>query len=668
MVATTSFAALAAVAALASSSSFVTGAPIENLPVTIMDDREPLTHFHPAFGAQVPNKVIEYRIERVEEPLSKEEANVIFPSNDSSDASATVSPARMRQLEATNGDIQRLESYFGTTMERNVDTLKQWSTSSSDSAPWPSSYWPIYADGINYRWNGNQPSAAEKYANAYGKNAKTFMSAVSQSTGILSQSKRKSCKKTSECDSLKDGSICGIRQGETKGYCIPGWFGICHAWSPAAIMEPEPKCAVKKGSVTFQPFDIKALLTQIYDGAAVETVFTGARFNGPDFPENKDEYGRYNDAARRDLGPGFFHIAIHNIMGKFKKSFVVDVTAGAEVWNQPVRDYQVVESKMLTLEEGAQQFFNTLTYPFNKEAAKLMYVNTLFRWIVESGEDGPLVSTGKVDSYTASANYKYVLELDSDNNILGGEWVKESQSEHPDFLWFPGSRPAASTVTSVGLSYADVQQLLDASVKCVDLNPTPAPSPSTRAPTPTPTTVAPTPTPTTVAPTPTPTTAAPTPTPTTVAPTPTPTTAAPTPTPTTVAPTPTPTTAAPTPTPTTIAPTPTPTTVAPTPAPVPTTVAPVPTTVAPVPTTVAPVPTTVAPVPTTDAPVPTTVAPVPTTVAPVPTTVAPVPTTVAPVPTTVAPVPTTVAPVPTTDAPVPTTVAPVPTTDAPVPT
>ncbi|KAF1313336.1 Elicitor-like transglutaminase, partial [Globisporangium splendens] len=390
----------------------------EDNPVTTsFEDKALLNHHHPAFGADVAPEVIEYRIAEVVEPLPRV-TNASTPQPE-----ATVGAANFRRLEASNADIERLEKYFGTPMELNFATLnKQYKSAKVDPAPWPSSYWPVYADGINYRWQGSDVlSPSEKYATAYGLSVKEFTAKVSQSNGILSQSRRRSCKVTSECDSLKDGSVCGIRQGESKGYCIPGWFGICHAWAPAAILEKEPKCAVKKGSVTFQPYDIKGLLTQIYDGASVDTVFTGARFNGPDIPAVFDEYGRYKDAARRDLGPGFFHIAITNIMGKFKKGFVVDVTAGSEVWNQPVRDYEIAETKALTLSQGAKEYFQTNKYPFNSDAKSLMYVHTKFRWIVESGEDGPLVETGEVDRYTQTGDYEYLLELDAQNNIIGGE-------------------------------------------------------------------------------------------------------------------------------------------------------------------------------------------------------------------------------------------------------
>jgi hypothetical protein len=521
--------------------------PLETNPSSLIEFHSPLTHNHPAYGAAVADEAAAYEVREF-----KDDDPVVVVGTMTTSKRLR---ARARMLETSARDMQKLEEHFGSKMEVNFKTLSspEYRKAAFKDAPWPSSYWPIYADGINARWDQSQKSPAEKYALGFGLDPKNFMDKVSKNNGILSQKTRRKCKQTSDCDSLKDGSFCGIRAGETSGFCIPGWFGICHAWAPAAILEAEPKCAVTRGNVTFQPFDIKALLTQVYDGAEITTVFTGARFNGPDDPADLDQYGRYKDAARRDIGPGFFHIAITNIMARFKKSFVVDVTAGAQVWNQPVRNYDVVEMKEMDMTEASLQFFKTPSYPFNPDAKSLAYVKTNFFWIVESGDDGPLVATGRVDAFTQSAAYEYLLELDADKNIIGGEWVNEARYEHPDFLWFPASKPPANTVTSIGLKYSDVEKLLEDSLKCAPVTPEPTtPVPTTAMPNTTaPPTLAPN---TTAPPTLVPNTTAPTTlAPNTTAPTtPEPTTLAPNTTaPTTLAPN---TTAPPTPEPTTLAP------------------------------------------------------------------------------------------------------------------
>ncbi|TYZ60611.1 hypothetical protein PybrP1_004279 [[Pythium] brassicae (nom. inval.)] len=177
-----------------------------------------------------------------------------------------------------------------------------------------------------------------------------------------------------------------------------------------------------------------------------------------------DQYGRFKDITRRDIGAGFFHIAVTNMLGLLRHSFIVDVTAGAEVWNQPVRSYEVLEAAAIDPAQAGRKYFRTNSYPFNPSAAKLVFVKTRFKWIVEASEDGPLVSTGKVEKSTKSADYTYILELDRSGNIIGGEWVDKSQENHPDFLWFPTAKPALNTVTEVGLKYSEVAGLLASSI------------------------------------------------------------------------------------------------------------------------------------------------------------------------------------------------------------
>ncbi|RLN89468.1 hypothetical protein BBJ28_00011470 [Nothophytophthora sp. Chile5] len=432
-----------------------------------------LSHSSPAFGGIAPGLDIanitygelSYLITNASVATSTEQTFTSYGSETTTSNAEQVS-MRKRTLEESNTDLQKLEQFFGSSMEVNVKNLA--STAAYYVLPWPSSYWAVYQDGINYQWSSNgEPSASEKYATAFGLDATAFMTTISESTGILSEkSLRSSCSSDSDCSSLNDGSACAIRTGEQQGYCIPTWFGICHAWAPAALLEPEPRCAVEKNGVTFQPMDIKALLSEVYDGANLGTVFTGVRFYGSDSDATTDQYGRYTDSSRRDIGPGFLHVALANVLGRFNSSVVVDVTGGAEVWNQPVYSYEVLTQTELTPTEAATQYYGQSVYPFNSAAERIMYTETSITWMVEAYEDGGLVASGKAESYTKSDTYTYLLELDNDYNILGGEWVGDSNADHPDFLWLPKARPDLSTVTDVGLSYQNVRDLLDQAANC----------------------------------------------------------------------------------------------------------------------------------------------------------------------------------------------------------
>ncbi|KAG7385573.1 hypothetical protein PHYBOEH_008987 [Phytophthora boehmeriae] len=443
--------------------SGVTGTPFANNPFTIDEcAKSLLSHKSPAFGAIAPDlnedSIVYGEIEYQLTIDGQEQQKLNFEVS----ASAT---ANTRKLEASNTDLQSLESHFGTTLEMNVKNLT--ASAAYYVMPWPSSYWATYEDSINHRWSSSGDlSPAEKYATAFGLDLTVFMRAVSSSTGVQSQKDLRVCSSDRGCASLNDNSVCAIRLGEQQGYCIPKWFGLCHAWSPAALLEPEPKCAVQKNGVMFQPMDIKALLTQVYDGANISTVFTGARYYGSDDNPQTDQYGRFTDGSRRDLGPGFLHVALTNILGRFNSSVVMDVTGSSEVWNQPVYSYEVINQSELTPTEAASKYYGQPTYPFNNAAKRIMYTETKVTWMVEAYENGGLVSSGRAAQYTASDIYTYLLELDNDYNILGGEWVGKSKADHPDFLWVPKERPALTTVTDIGLSYQNVRELLDLATNC----------------------------------------------------------------------------------------------------------------------------------------------------------------------------------------------------------
>ncbi|KAG1698000.1 hypothetical protein DVH05_015484 [Phytophthora capsici] len=372
---------------------------------------------------------------------------------------------KKRRLEAnTNKDIAKLEAYFGKPMEMILKNLP--TKGVHTPSPWPGPYWPTYQDGINVQWSEGEASPAEKYATAFGLDVTEFMDKVSADNGIDSMSKRTKCSSDNDCSNLTDGSACAIRAGKSSGYCIPTWYGICHAWTPASILEAEPNCPVTHNGVTFHPMDLKALISDIYDGASISTVFTGTRFNGG--ADSTDEYGRHSNAAYRDLNPAFFHITTANLLGSLNATFVADVTAGSEVWNQPVRGFKVYEQTEMSLEEAAQTFYGLEKYPWNAAAKSIVYVKTRLSWIFETYTDGGLVSSGQVDKFTTGAYYTYLLEMDDAGSIIGGEWVYNSDADHPDFIWFPKAKPAADTVTSIGLSYADVSMLLEKSVACSD--------------------------------------------------------------------------------------------------------------------------------------------------------------------------------------------------------
>lgn len=492
-------------------------------------------------------------------------------------ANETDAPApEVGASEAPKGGAAKAEAWshqdrpsiFTTDLDYKIDSLPR--QGEAANIPWAASYWPVYQDSINYRWAGPESeSPAAKYGRAFGID--NIEDKVSQHHGIDAQSSRTECTQDSDCDSDLSEK-CAKRHGAESGRCIPTWWGICHAWAPASILEPEAVEPVTVNGVEFRPNDIKALMTLTYNRASSR--FVSLRCNEND-AAGEIEYDIYNrptgdDTECKDTNPGTYHVLLANYLGIKGQSFVEDRTFDYEVWNQPLRSYEVKhfeevselranelvgvpaqgsndvsfeatvekdawhhqeaydvtegaevkvvmtgnkdadlyvrvgaqptdadydcrpyaggsdETCTVTIPAGQSRLFISVfgysgpaeitvradlagdaavpaEYVFNNNAAKLYYVKTDVEYIAESPSsmDGNLADV--IDTYTHTDHYEYILEVDADGDIVGGEWVGASKRAHPDFLWLPTGR-YTTPIAGGAIDYNKVKDLLDQSI------------------------------------------------------------------------------------------------------------------------------------------------------------------------------------------------------------
>ena len=453
-------------------------------------------------------------------------------------------------------------SNFDSNLEYVFDELPL--EGEADPIPWAGSYWPTAEDSINKVWEGSGTlSPAAKYGEAFG--IEGIEDAVSQYHGIDNYTTRTACTEDSQCNSDM-GESCAKRDGEENGYCIPTWWGLCHGWAPAAIVEPEPVYDVEYNGVTFRPNDIKALMTLMYTSTNVK--FLSGRNNANDGAGEieYDPYDRPEDQDARDTNPGTFHVIATNFLGIKKASFVEDRTFDYEVWNQPMRGFEVTrkedvtelqanalvgvthsggntveheitvkkddwhhfdaiavktdefikvkidgnadsdlyvrlgaqptdseydcrpyggnsETCELTATEDTDLFVSVKGYAdesevtvsistggesaseyiFNDDAVRFVHIKATAKYISESASSVGGNLADSIDTYTRSDHYEYVLELDSDGRIIGGEWIGSSKKNHPDFLWLPLSQSGASKAGGK-ITYDNVKTLLDLSM------------------------------------------------------------------------------------------------------------------------------------------------------------------------------------------------------------
>jgi hypothetical protein len=339
--------------------------------------------------------------------------------------------------------------------------------------PWAANYWPTWKDSVNHRWAGpDSVSPTAKYGAAFGRDAE-LEDRVSAAYGIDSIAGR-SCSTDADCAGLA-GASCAIRTGKTTGTCIETWFGLCHAWAPAAILEDEPVHPVTHNGVTFEVNDLKALVTLSYDAGLTEKFMSlrcDAKGTG-DGAMSYDELGTPRPPECADTNAGAFHVVVANYIGLRKQSFVEDRTWDYEVWNQPVRAFRVTRDAVVSASEANRLVGIAepkTTWGFNADAHTLRHVELELDWIAESSAEttGNLAST--IDRYTYTDAYRYILELDAAGKVVGGEWIGASKTEHPDFLWLPVMKQETelakkSNRTNTGVRWSDVQMLLHASTQ-----------------------------------------------------------------------------------------------------------------------------------------------------------------------------------------------------------
>lgn len=348
--------------------------------------------------------------------------------------------------------------------------------------PWADSYWPTFQDGINHRWQKtgrflDDLSPAEKYDAAfngwdpqrvrglrpyraeYGHFDEPFDARYYHNLGPLAQecSLRYGNLRTRNAAAAgllrPDGSAKSGNEAEDFGG-LETWFGLCHAWAPASILEPEPLRPVVHRGIRFEVSDIKALIIACYD--RTNATLVGTRNDARDV--DLDARGRARKADARDVNPGAFHVLLANLLGRDGRSFVEDRTATYEVWTQPIREFRVRRFDEVDEVAAATLVQAGGDYHFNALATRFFHVRTEVDYITDSpASTRPNAGT---TMYERTDPYTYVLEADARGEILGGEWVGTSRVEHPDFLWLPSGplRPLSPFVT-----LDEVRLLLDAS-------------------------------------------------------------------------------------------------------------------------------------------------------------------------------------------------------------
>jgi hypothetical protein len=311
--------------------------------------------------------------------------------------------------------------------------------------PWTGNYWPHMDGGITYRWNLKGVKDSHKYwdyplhdmKNMTGVDLNTLSPAEKYDLylGNVNWDTVKS-----ERDYSKINTQMKSSPKYDPRYKIDDWAGICNAWSESAITFENPKPVLMTGKlghrIPFGASDIKGLLASMLDMDKMSPEKTIGERCFDDLNAlwaqvqkgtlSEDEfYGVSERGACGDVNAGAFHVVLTNQIALRGQGFMIDVDRGSQVWNQPVFGYDIINMEQLPEKTHDRAAKGTEKVVFVH--LKLHYIKEIHQhWYSEIPHKG-----------WGTKDYEYLLELDKDENIIGGTW---SSYERPDYVWLRNSR------------------------------------------------------------------------------------------------------------------------------------------------------------------------------------------------------------------------------------
>jgi hypothetical protein len=178
------------------------------------------------------------------------------------------------------------------------------------------------------------------------------------------------------------------------------WWGHCHAWAAASVLEKEPKHDVFYGGTPFRVGDLKQLFSEAHYSDRAS--FYGRRYNG----QPGDDF--------QDMSPILVWFVLRQHIYLNKTPIVLDLSPGPQVWSYPVFKYRLVTQPL-----GGGQYMGQLSI-----------------WYADFN-----VHPDQVGTVTKQQDYSFNFQAQGNQLIRGSDfWTGASVQDHPDFAWYPTSR------------------------------------------------------------------------------------------------------------------------------------------------------------------------------------------------------------------------------------
>jgi len=237
------------------------------------------------------------------------------------------------------------------------------------------------------------------------------------------------------------------------------WSGVCHGWSPASLYtdRPEHSFQIKAANgklITFYPSDVKALLSFLWGKSYVQNLTKVEGWqckNGASVNKN----GRLMDPTCFDVNPGFLHLVLANQLGLNKRGLVIDRQYKHTVYNQPVFAYKykyynpITTATVKNMEKARIKLGGHYRDPFKEyrsPRARSIVGVEMTLWYAQEKSPTHEPTDAESDDNIETMDLRYDLELDENDNIVGGEWreymdpdrpnlVEGFKYGHPDIIW-----------------------------------------------------------------------------------------------------------------------------------------------------------------------------------------------------------------------------------------
>lgn len=343
---------------------------------------------------------------------------------------------------------------FAQVLEESISTeLSRLPLSGDALRPsWSAARWTGLADSTNNRWMADELSPVEKYDAAFNgwEETKTFQNLVPfdpvrcdlvthdaqyyKDLGPAAEWMTRHRGNWAAHDGLDSDSDQAIDECDDLDG-VNHQRDLDHAWAAAAMVEHEPVKPVTVGQVTFWPSDIKALLLTIYDNASA-FILTGS-CQAQVVERTPDGILAMKGCA--GMSASDFHIMLTNFIGRFEASLGDERSENGQLISRPIDSYFIDLQRDLTAADALSllglEASPDDTYSPNPDARGWAEIHLTLH-ARERSTVGQVGEDGAPGQEVVSTPYHYILELDGQGRVIGGQWLAdEGMTTPPDYLW-----------------------------------------------------------------------------------------------------------------------------------------------------------------------------------------------------------------------------------------